>query len=259
MTAPQAPGGLADRVDRWPERLAAVAESGGGRVRNVVVLAETDSTQDAARRAGAIAGDVCVAARQTAGRGRHGRVWADTGDEGVAVTFVVARATPQRLAIASAVGVARAIESHANGIAGGVGIKWPNDVVVDGRKVAGILVEQTAHCALVGIGVNVTQTAWPSPLAGRAVSLRQVGVEVPRIAVLEALLTEVPRALALADAALLDAFAARDVLTGAHGRFRCGERLVEGRVVRVDPVAGITVATDTTEVFLDAATCIREA
>lgn len=247
-----------ERIDRWPHRLERVAEASGGRLRRVFVLRETTSTQDAARRAGAAIGDVYVAARQTAGRGRFGRTWADTADAGVAFTFAAPRDTSQRLAIASALGVARAIERLRADDPGDVGIKWPNDVVVEGRKIAGVLVEQIETCALVGVGVNVAQSAWAPDLADRAVSLCQLGVDVPRIEVLETLLAEVPAALAMPDAALARAFAVRDVLTGTDGRFRRGDHVVEGRVVRIDPLGAITVATADAEVVLDAATCRRD-
>ncbi len=145
-------------IEAWTDRLQAVLTDPAGPLRRVIVVRETDSTQDAARRLGAEPGDVVVAWRQTSGRGRLGRAWADTGHEGIAVTFVIDAAPPERLAPACAVGAARAAEGllALRGITGeargAVGIKWPNDVVAGGRKLAGVLVERP--------------TVWPSSASG---------------------------------------------------------------------------------------------
>ncbi len=113
---------------------------------HVVIVPETTSTQDAARRLDAAPGTVVIAGRQTAGRGRLGRVWADTGDEGIAASFVCAVAAPERMAVACAVATARAAESVLGRL---VGIKWPNDIVAEGRKLAGILIEQSGDRAVI--------------------------------------------------------------------------------------------------------------
>jgi BirA family biotin operon repressor/biotin-[acetyl-CoA-carboxylase] ligase len=176
----------------------------GGRLRRVTVVAEAGSTQDLAR--GAASGDVIVARRQTGGRGRWGRAWADTGDEGVAVTFVVDREPGPRLAEAAAVAVAEAVEAC---LGRPVGLKRPNDVLVDGRKLAGVLVEQFDDLAAIGIGVNVLQGTWPAELAGRAVSLAELGADIGRLDVLAALLPAMETALGRPAPDLAEAFAAR--------------------------------------------------
>ncbi|HRQ74913.1 MAG TPA: hypothetical protein PK098_03240, partial [Phycisphaerales bacterium] len=132
-----------DELASWPDHLQSVLDEINGPLRRIIVLRETDSTQDAAKRFGAQPGDVVTAGRQTAGRGRLGRAWADTVDAGVAVTMVVdcrsLRATEQ-LATIGAIAAACAVEAV---MGARVGIKWPNDVVVDGRKLAGVLIEQS--------------------------------------------------------------------------------------------------------------------
>src|SRR5439155_23451041 len=96
-------------IDHWPARLHAVVAAHCLLLRRVTVLRETDSTQDAARRMSAAPGDVIIARRPTSGRGRLGRRWIDLHGEGVALTAVIAwHSEPERLAIAAAVGVARA-------------------------------------------------------------------------------------------------------------------------------------------------------
>ena len=99
-------------------------------------------------------GAVALAERQTAGRGRLGRTWVDS-----ALMFSVVLRPPQpvarwpELTLVAARAVADAIGPEA-------AIKDPNDVLVDGRKVAGILAEASGHVVL-GIGINVGGTSWP--------------------------------------------------------------------------------------------------
>jgi BirA family transcriptional regulator, biotin operon repressor / biotin---[acetyl-CoA-carboxylase] ligase len=121
--------------------------------RNYRYAAETETTQrmlpdDAPH------GAVALAERQTAGRGRLGRTWVDSG----LMFSVVLRPPPPvarwpELTLVAAHAVADAIGPEAT-------IKHPNDVLVDGRKVAGILAEASGRVVL-GIGVNVGGTAWP--------------------------------------------------------------------------------------------------
>ena len=241
MTAPQ-----------WTQRLEGAA---CGPFQKIVVVDETASTQDTARQLDAAPGTVVAARRQTAGRGRLGRAWADTGDEGIAVSFVVAEpARPEALAIAAAVGAAVAAESLLDRGSGGVGIKWPNDVVVDGRKLAGILIEQWGGRAVIGIGMNVTQTKWPPPLAGRAVSLAQLGATCTRLDALAALVRAVSVALPVPDDELCEQFARRDVLPNSRAVFRTDGRTITGTVIRIDPMHGLLVRTDREHVYLPAAT-----
>jgi BirA family biotin operon repressor/biotin-[acetyl-CoA-carboxylase] ligase len=99
-------------------------------------------------------GAVALAERQTAGRGRLGRTWADSA----LMLSVCLRPPPPvadwpRLTLVAAHAVADAIGPHA-------AIKHPNDVLVDGRKVAGILAEASERVVL-GIGINVNHTTWP--------------------------------------------------------------------------------------------------
>lgn len=121
-------------------------------VRRLLVVS---STQDEARRlvegGEASAGHVVVADRQTAGRGRFGRAWlSPTG--GLYATFVL-----EPLSIPSIRAGLALVETLAQlGLA--TTLKWPNDVLVDGKKLAGVLVETAGELLLVGIGVNLTTT-----------------------------------------------------------------------------------------------------
>ncbi len=241
-------------IDSWTGHLDAVLAAGHGPFDRIVVVRETASTQDAARRLGAKPGTIVVAWRQTAGRGRLGRAWADTLEKGIAASFVVtAPAQTERRAVACAVAAARAAETVLDR---SVGIKWPNDIVVDGRKLAGILIEQSGERAVVGIGMNVLQTRWPRRLAGRAISLAQSGSgqnPPERLTVLESLVRAMNETLPAACDRLCDEFARRDVLAGTRVVCRSGESTITGTVLTVDPIHGLLVACDREQVYLPAA------
>ena len=126
-------------------------------------LAECASTQDVLRGTDAPEGAVVVTEHQTAGRGRAGRVWKDGVSRAILVS-VLLRPEPTtevaQLSLVVGLAVAEAIEA-ATGRAAMV--KWPNDVIIDDRKVAGILLEADSGGVVCGIGVNVNQSAAELP------------------------------------------------------------------------------------------------
>jgi BirA family transcriptional regulator, biotin operon repressor / biotin---[acetyl-CoA-carboxylase] ligase len=137
-----------------------------------------DSTNTRARELaaeGAAHGTVVTAAEQTAGRGRQGRVW--TAPPGKALLYsAVVRPLDERhlmLPLAAPLAVCEAAEELRPGIE--CGVKWPNDVLVDGRKLAGILVEARPQdgWAVIGVGLNLTiaPDEFPSDLQDKAVSI----------------------------------------------------------------------------------------
>ena len=144
--------------------------TGAARQVAVEIVDETGSTNaDLLARAPSLAGPVLLVARsQTAGRGRSGRPWQSA--PGASLTFSLAWkfdcALPQLVGLPLAVGVAIADALHACGV--DARLKWPNDVLLDGRKLAGILIETAAArdgiWAIVGIGINL---ALPPDLADR--------------------------------------------------------------------------------------------
>jgi BirA family biotin operon repressor/biotin-[acetyl-CoA-carboxylase] ligase len=131
-----------------------------------MLLTETASTNDVAReqgRKGARAGFVVAASRQTAGRGRQGRTWESPPDKGLYVSVLLRPDLPMsesgKLTILASVAAVDAIEAVA-GLR--PEIKWPNDLVLGGRKLAGLLIEtepkgHRLDFAVVGVGVNVRQ------------------------------------------------------------------------------------------------------
>lgn len=153
-------------------------EPGGYRVRP---LAETGSTNDDAARAGR-AGDAgrlwIVAERQLAGRGRHGRPWASPAGNLHASLLLVAPCEP---ASAPQLGFVAGLALHdavtaATGLATPrLALKWPNDLLLDGAKVAGLLLEghrsgEGAFTVVIGFGVNVAFAPTDTPYAAKALA-----------------------------------------------------------------------------------------
>lgn len=224
------------KLPRYPDMEAAedvLARRGGSLGRPLEVMDETGSTNDDAKRGardGAPHGAVWVAEAQRAGRGRQARSWyAAPGESLLASVLLRTKAAPARtpqlslvagLAVRDA--VARRIEPSR------VRLKWPNDVLVDGKKVAGVLVESIIAGArvdalIVGFGVNVHTRELPEELSSRATSLSLAGA------------TDVDRSELLADVlAGLD----RDIELVAHR----GLGLVRARLAACDALFGTEIA-----------------
>lgn len=214
-------------------------------------LRETDSTNARARDlalAGAPHGTVVTAARQRAGRGRQGRTW--SAPAGRSLLFsVVLRDPPELLPLVAAVAVARTVGDGAR-------IKWPNDVLVDGRKVAGILAEGRPQegWAVLGVGLNVAVDLadLPPELHATAATMGLTPADVPRVR--DVLLARLGDALLQDTGSLLDAWRERDALAGRTISWSGGTGIARGidgsgRIV-VDLPGGGHTALDAGEVHL---------
>lgn len=215
-------------------------------------LRRVDSTNERARRlaaAGAPHGTLVTASEQSAGRGRQGRAWTAPAGRALLCSLIV-RDAPRLLPLAAGVAVASVAGEAAR-------LKWPNDVLIEGRKVAGILVEgrPQERWMVLGIGLNVALRAddFPPELRGRAGTLG-LGPEAVE-STLTRLLAELERWLPAAPQDVLDAVRARDALAGRPVRWAGGE----GRGAGIDErgrllVLGAdgTVALDAGEVHLSA-------
>ena len=211
-------------------------------------LRETGSTNDRARElaaAGAPHGTLVTAAAQTAGRGRQGRTWSAPPGHALLMSVVLRDVHPL-LPLAAAVAVGPEAR-----------IKWPNDVLLDGRKVAGILAEGRPQegWAVLGIGVNVAVRVedLPAELHATATTLGLEPADVEPF--LDSLLGSLAGALSLASGQLLDAWRARDALVGRPVRWTAGSGTAagidgEGRLV-VELAGGGRTALDAGEVHLD--------
>lgn len=175
---------LPAEVRRWMEA--------GGLGAKIIHHESVGSTNDEARAlaaAGAPEGTVVVAEEQTGGKGRLGRRWESPRGTGVWLSVILRPPLPPAevspLTLVAAVAVAEAIE-RATGLR--PGIKWPNDVLVNGRKVCGILTELSAeverinHVILgIGINVNLASADLPEEVRGSASSLAaEAGAPVSR-------------------------------------------------------------------------------
>lgn len=173
----------------------------------VLRLASVASTQDAARQLPI--GSVVTAEHQLAGRGRLGRRWEAPAGTALLATFVTA---PHSLAsLAAGVAVAEAC-------GGGARLKWPNDVLIDGRKLAGILVEAPGGRCLVGVGINLTWAPDGAALLG----------PVDRDRLLERLLGGLERWFAQPPEAMLERYRELCDTLGRPVRVEIGAELMTG-------------------------------
>jgi BirA family biotin operon repressor/biotin-[acetyl-CoA-carboxylase] ligase len=187
--------------------------------------ASLDSTQDEARRlleAGrARVGDVILADEQNAGRGRFGRTWLSPRG-GLYATFLLeAMSIPS---LRAGLAIARALEAFGLSAC----LKWPNDVLLDGRKVAGVLIERVGDRLLVGCGVNLESAPVPT-----STSVRSRAVDVDREALLSSLRGRLRKHCSTEK--VLDAYRTRcDTLSRVVCILRPEGGAVEGRAVDVD-------------------------
>jgi BirA family biotin operon repressor/biotin-[acetyl-CoA-carboxylase] ligase len=199
--------------------------------------------------AGAEHGTLVTSAEQTAGRGRQGRAWTAPAGAALLASYVLHDPPPL---VTLAAGIAVAEVADALDAAGRrAAIKWPNDVLLDGRKVCGILAEGRPQegWAVLGIGINVAiaEDDFPPELRSRATSLGLAPADVERV--LERLTRALERWLVADDAALLAAYRPRDALAGRTIAWEDGSGVAEG--VADDGRLRVRVA-DGGEVLLDA-------
>jgi BirA family biotin operon repressor/biotin-[acetyl-CoA-carboxylase] ligase len=205
----------------------------------------TDSTNERARAlavGGAPHGTVVTAREQLAGRGRQGRTWSAPAGRALLCSVLIRR-PPRLLPLACGVAVVKLAGDEAR-------LKWPNDVLLEGRKVAGILVEGRPQegWAVVGIGVNVAlrEEDLPADLRGRAgtLGLEPAAIEPTVERLLELLAEWIPAE----PEAVLDAVRARDALLDAPVRWAGGS----GRGGGIDDDGRLVVVTADGPVTLDA-------
>jgi BirA family transcriptional regulator, biotin operon repressor / biotin---[acetyl-CoA-carboxylase] ligase len=205
----------------------------------------TDSTNERAKAlgaAGAPHGTLVTADEQSAGRGRQGRAW--TAPPGSAVLMsLVLRELDELLPLTAAVAICE-------GLPAGAAVKWPNDVWIERRKVAGILVEGRPQegWAVLGIGVNVTTDAFPPELAESATSLRLAGVDSDPGSVLDELLDSLSRWLRAPRDSVLERWRSLDALKGERVRWSGGDGTADG----IDDSGALRVRTHNGLVTLDA-------
>jgi len=180
-------------------------------------------------------GRIVGAEEQTAGMGRHGRKWISQAGAGLYVSMIlVAKPVP---VIMLALGLATR-----EAIAGGADLRWPNDVLLNGKKCAGVLAQPEGDTIIAGIGINVSQTEFPGDLETPATSLLLEGETVSREDLLVALVESVDRYTRLSSDEILRQFTnASSYVFGKRVRVEAG---LEGITCGLDPAGFLRVRED---------------
>jgi BirA family transcriptional regulator, biotin operon repressor / biotin---[acetyl-CoA-carboxylase] ligase len=209
-------------------------------------LRRTDSTNERARElasAGAPHGALVTAAEQTAGRGRQGRTWTAPPGRALLLSLVLRVEQPALVPLAAGVATAETVGDHAR-------IKWPNDVLVEGHKIAGILVEGRPQegWVVLGIGLNVAirPDDFPPELRDSAGTLGREPTELEPT--LHRLLEALERWLEADQDTVIAAWRARDALEGRRIEWAEGA----GKAVGIDDAGRLLVGTSSGTVALDA-------
>ena len=221
--------------------------------RHVVCFGEVDSTNDVAfgSSGGPVEEALVVTAEsQRAGRGRLGRTWLSEFGAGLLTSVLLHRSAgnwaQEGLTLAAGVSVAEGVDAAA-----GVRcrLEWPNDVMLEGAKLAGVLVEVRDGRVVVGVGVNVAAAPPAGAIDRRAVCLAGVvGGPIERIDLLRSILRALDarciELLADRTDAIHDAWADRCVMINRRVRAAGPDGEVAGRVLDVSPTEGLILETD---------------
>jgi BirA family biotin operon repressor/biotin-[acetyl-CoA-carboxylase] ligase len=189
-----------------------------------------DSTMTAAT--GLPIGDVVLAEEQTAGQGRHGHSWHSAAGDGIYCSLVL----PQTPLLTLALGLAtHTAIFEATGLV--CDLRWPNDLMLADRKVAGILVQAVGGNAIAGIGINVNHADFPADVAEFATSLRLAGGRaLHREDILLALLPAIDTIVVQEKSAILASFThLSSYASGRRVEVQSPEGTLEGTTVGLNP------------------------
>lgn len=228
-----------------------------GRIgRAVLCFGQVGSTNDIARNAvaqGGTDGLVVTAESQSAGRGRLGRRWLSPPGANLLFSTVLIDETlclpPQAVTIAAGLAVAEGI-AEATGIE--TTLKWPNDVLHDGAKLAGILVERftagRAEVLIIGVGINVLAAPPADAVDRPATCLADLRADVERSAVLLGVLARLDYWIAAVAAGQVEplhrAWVSRCSMIQQRITVRSNSCDLTGRVLDVDPLGGLEIVDD---------------
>jgi BirA family transcriptional regulator, biotin operon repressor / biotin---[acetyl-CoA-carboxylase] ligase len=207
--------------------------------RTIHYHASIDSTMTAAGRRPI--GDIVLAEEQTAGQGRHGHSWHSAPGDGIYCSLVL----PQSPLLTLALGLAaHTAIFEATGLV--CDLRWPNDIMLADRKVAGILVQAAGRNAIAGIGINVNHTEFPDDVNTLATSLRlAAGHPIHREEILLALLPAIDTIVAQDKSAILAAFAhLSSYASGLRVQVQQPEGTIEGTTAGLDPDGFLIVRRD---------------
>jgi len=228
--------------------------------RNIVSYRSVKSTNNLAAelaRNGAVEGTVVTAEEQTKGRGRLGRNWYSPPGTGIYASIVLKpKFKPEKapgLSVMTAVALADAVKKFCDG---DVRIKWPNDILINGKKTAGILTELTADkdridYVIIGVGINVNHGAgnFPDELKNIATSLRRVNRrKIDRVEFLKTFFVNFENEYKSYGRHQLKKAHSRirkySSLIGHEIKIQLGRRLIEGKVVDIDSTGQLILETD---------------
>jgi BirA family biotin operon repressor/biotin-[acetyl-CoA-carboxylase] ligase len=198
-----------------------------------------DSTMRAA--AGLPPGSVVLTDEQTAGQGRHGHVWHSEPSNGIYCSLVMQPAPLLTMALGLAT-----VDAIAQACGIRCDLRWPNDLMLDDRKVAGILVQLAGAHAIAGIGINVNQTLFPPELQKEATSLCiHSGQRVSREKILAALLPAIDSVAGEDKETILTLFArASSYVAGRRVTVKQPEGRIEGTTAGLNPEGYLIVRRD---------------
>ncbi len=189
----------------WTPRLT-TQQLGRGQNRYAHTMTSTNLVLKEMARQGAPHGSLCLCECQTAGRGRMDRVWSSPDGQGIWLSVLLRPTLPPESAPLVTFCAALAMDQAVRETTGlDVRIKWPNDLVLNGRKLCGILLEMGFDAQgmfiVAGTGLNVRRGAYPADLADRAISLEECGAVPDRGDVIAAYLTALEDALSAVEKA----------------------------------------------------------
>jgi BirA family transcriptional regulator, biotin operon repressor / biotin---[acetyl-CoA-carboxylase] ligase len=217
----------------------------GGNIHHYYRVGSTNTAAMDAAAAGVPEGTVFLAEQQTAGRGRANHQWHSAESTGIYCSVILRPALPPSDVLVLSLAAGLAVQSAIQGIDPHVmaDLKWPNDVLITGKKFCGILTEMSAEATrvrhiVVGIGINVNQNSFPAELSQTATSLRlATGAEWSRVELCAALLKSLDREYQR----LLET---RDAQAEILRRFEARSSSARGRQVRVEENGGFEGMTE---------------
>ncbi|GGG58489.1 biotin--[acetyl-CoA-carboxylase] ligase [Paenibacillus radicis (ex Gao et al. 2016)] len=234
--------------------------------RSIHLFEQVDSTQNVAQKLaeeGAPEGTLVIAEQQLSGRGRMGRAWMSPKGKGVWMSLIMRPTIPvhfaPQLTLLTAVALCRSL---ARLTSLPIGIKWPNDLLIDGKKISGILLESTAEDARlryviagVGISVNLASSDYPEEMQERVTSLRIAsGERLSREAVIAAFMLEWEQLYTLYQAEgfapVVTLWEALSVSLNKPARLTTPQGIIDGTPVALDESGAIAVRLEDGNVVL---------
>ncbi|MFB9275238.1 biotin--[acetyl-CoA-carboxylase] ligase [Cohnella cellulosilytica] len=226
--------------------------------RRLTLLDVVDSTQNELRllaERGAEEGTLVIAEQQTSGRGRMGRSWVSPAGKGIWMSLLLRPPVPlpltPQLTLLAAVALSRAISQQLPALE--IGIKWPNDLLVDGKKISGILLESAAederlNYIIVGMGISANLEAedYSEELLSKAISLKMAsGQTVDRSALIAAVLEQFEQLYKLyleqGFAPIRTLWEARSVTLGKRTELYTPQGTVVGVPLGLDDMGGLRI------------------